>query len=48
MSIINITNSRKLYGEFEAVKGISFHIEQGEVFLNLSPNGAGQKFQQSI
>ncbi len=42
MSIINVTNLRKLYGEFEAVKGISFSIEQGEVFGLLGPNGAGK------
>ena len=33
---------RKSYGETEAVAGISFTVEQGEVFGLLGPNGAGK------
>jgi sodium transport system ATP-binding protein len=29
-------------GKIEAVKGISFHVEQGEVYGLLGPNGAGK------
>jgi ABC-2 type transport system ATP-binding protein len=32
----------KKYGDFEAVKGISFSIDQGEIFSLLGPNGAGK------
>jgi ABC-2 type transport system ATP-binding protein len=32
----------KRYGEFTAVKGISFAVEQGEIFGLLGPNGAGK------
>lgn len=32
----------KKYGDFEAVKGISFMIRKGEVFGLLGPNGAGK------
>ena len=42
MAIVNVTNLRKLYGEFQAVNDISFSIEQGEVFGLLGPNGAGK------
>jgi ABC-2 type transport system ATP-binding protein len=32
----------KKYGDFEAVKGVSFSVEEGEVFGLLGPNGAGK------
>jgi ABC-2 type transport system ATP-binding protein len=42
MAIVNVTNLKKAYGEFEAVDDISFSIEQGEIFGFLGPNGAGK------
>ena len=42
MEIVNVTNLKKVYGEFQAVNNISFGIEQGEVFGFLGPNGAGK------
>jgi ABC-2 type transport system ATP-binding protein len=32
----------KRYGDFEAVKGVSFHVSEGEIFGLLGPNGAGK------
>jgi ABC-2 type transport system ATP-binding protein len=32
----------KKFGDFEAVKGISFSVEEGEIFGLLGPNGAGK------
>jgi len=32
----------KNYGDFQAVKGISFNIKEGEIFSLLGPNGAGK------
>lgn len=40
--ILEVQNLVKKYGEFEAVKGISFTVEEGEVFGLLGPNGAGK------
>lgn len=40
--IISVTDLVKKYGDFEAVKGISFHVNEGEIFGLLGPNGAGK------
>ena len=40
--IISVKNLHKSYGSFEAVKGISFEVYQGEIFGLLGPNGAGK------
>ena len=41
-SAIEVSDLHKSYGEVEAVGGISFAVEQGEVFGLLGPNGAGK------
>jgi ABC-2 type transport system ATP-binding protein len=41
-NIIEVKNLVKKYGQFEAVKGISFNVEEGEIFGLLGPNGAGK------
>src|SRR5690349_23737123 len=41
-SILNVQNLQKKYGDFTAVKGISFDIKEGEIFSLLGPNGAGK------
>jgi ABC-2 type transport system ATP-binding protein len=42
MFTIEAHNLVKKYGNFTAVKGISFNIEAGEIFGFLGPNGAGK------
>ena len=42
MVIIGVKNLVKKYGQFEAVKGISFDVHEGEIFGLLGPNGAGK------
>ncbi len=41
-AIIQVSNLYKKYGDFEAVKGISFEVKEGEIFGILGPNGAGK------
>ena len=41
-SILEVRNLAKNYGDFQAVKGISFDIQEGEIFSLLGPNGAGK------
>lgn len=40
--IIEVKNLVKNYGSFNAVKGISFEVYEGEIFGLLGPNGAGK------
>lgn len=40
--IISVKGLTKKYGDFEAVKGISFDVLEGEIFGLLGPNGAGK------
>jgi ABC-2 type transport system ATP-binding protein len=39
---IAVENIVKRYGDFEAVKGVSFSVAEGEIFGLLGPNGAGK------
>ncbi|MBN1310433.1 MAG: ATP-binding cassette domain-containing protein [Anaerolineae bacterium] len=40
--MLEVDNLVKKFGDFEAVKGVSFSVEEGEVFGLLGPNGAGK------
>ncbi len=41
-SAIHVSQLRKSYDEFEAVRGIDFDVRRGEIFGMLGPNGAGK------
>lgn len=41
-TIISVKDLHKKYGDFAAVKGISFDVWEGEIFGLLGPNGAGK------
>jgi ABC-2 type transport system ATP-binding protein len=42
MNAIEVRNIVKKFGDFTAVKGITFAVESGEIFGLLGPNGAGK------
>ena len=39
---VQVRDFRKVYGKLTAVDGISFEVQQGEIFGLLGPNGAGK------
>ena len=42
MTAVSVAGLHKSYGDYEALRGIDFTIERGEVFGLLGPNGAGK------
>ena len=46
--MIEVRDLTKTYGTYEAVRGISFDIEQGEIVGFLGPNGAGKTTSMRI
>ncbi|MEH0424245.1 ABC transporter ATP-binding protein [Streptomyces sp. B21-083] len=42
MTAVAVEGLRKKYGDHEAVRGVDFTVEEGEIFALLGPNGAGK------
>jgi len=42
MIALEVSNLVKKYGDFEAIKNISFEVHEGEIFGLIGPNGAGK------
>ena len=41
-NLIEVKNIKKNYGKKEAVKGISFNVQENEILGLLGPNGSGK------
>lgn len=41
-ALLEVQNLVKKFGDFAAVKGVSFTVQEGEIFSLLGPNGAGK------
>ncbi len=42
MSVISVQDIKRNYGKVEALKGLSFEVEKGEIFGIIGPDGAGK------
>lgn len=42
MSLLVVNDVKKSYKGFQALKGVSFQVEEGEIFSIMGPNGAGK------
>jgi ABC-2 type transport system ATP-binding protein len=42
MKAVEVRELVKDYGNFRAIKGISFEVNEGEIFGLIGPNGAGK------
>jgi len=40
--VLQVQGLKKFYGSFEALKGIDFQVQEGEIFALIGPNGAGK------
>lgn len=42
MAMLEVSNLKVNYGMIQAIKGISFHVDQGEIIALIGANGAGK------
>lgn len=48
MPVIEVDALRRSYGSFEALRGVSFAVEKGEIVGLLGPNGAGKSTTMKV
>ncbi len=48
MSLLEVNDLHVYYGVIQALKGISFHVEKGEIVALIGANGAGTRSSRSV
>ena len=43
MAMLEVNDIKVYYGMIQAIKGVSFHVDEGEVIALIGANGAGQR-----
>jgi len=41
-AVLEVEDLKKSFGNLEALRGVNFHVQQGEIFALIGPNGAGK------
>jgi ABC-2 type transport system ATP-binding protein len=41
-AVLEVEGLKKSFGNLEALRGVNFHVQQGEIFALIGPNGAGK------
>ena len=47
MAMLEVNDIKVYYGMIQAIKGVSFHVDEGEVIALIGANGAGNTAEEA-